>query len=85
MFSGRLRNPTLCGTIACETGKKFNYSLNTQYIYNYDVDVSTLFQGTSENKSTLHVKAQANLNFIAPCQGVIRVGLCKFNLPNDLK
>ncbi|KAL0271734.1 UNVERIFIED_CONTAM: hypothetical protein PYX00_008731 [Menopon gallinae] len=73
IYSSRLRNPTLCGSLTCDASKKFNYSLNTQYVYSYDVDVSTLFQGTSENKSTLHVKAQANLNFIAPCQGVLRL------------
>lgn len=71
-----MKNPNLCGYPACEHSRKFNYLLDTNYVYKYSVDVATLFRGTSENRSTLYVEALVNLKFIAPCQGVLQVCQC---------
>ena len=54
-------------------GSKFNYSTDYSYDYLYSVDVHSLFGGTSENSSRLHVEANILLEFLTPCEGEISV------------
>lgn len=72
-FSDPLKDPNLCGQPACEPGKKFNYATGTKYTHKYSVEVSTLFRGTSENRSTLYTDALVHITFLTPCQGLLQV------------
>lgn len=50
---------------------KFQYGQDNRYLYDYSVDISSLFNGTSKNESTLHVEALVTLDFISECDGIL--------------
>nr|CAI5855622.1 unnamed protein product [Callosobruchus analis] len=52
-----------------------------QQIYKYTVQVRSLFNGTSQNESTLHIQATASLSFLSPCDG--RISLSEVTLKDD--
>jgi hypothetical protein len=54
-------------------GGKFAYLTTTEYVYEYTSEISTLFGGTSTNKSSLYISAQVSLVFPTPCEGVLQV------------
>lgn len=57
---------------------KFKYGPGTQQKYIYSVDVTSLFNGTSKNQSTLYLRGSVSLSFTTPCEGVLT--LSDFNL-----
>nr|CAD7398658.1 unnamed protein product [Timema cristinae] len=52
---------------------KFQYRADTSYQYKYSIDITTLFDGTSKNVSSLYVDAEFNIDFISPCEAVLQV------------
>ncbi|CAG2052919.1 unnamed protein product [Timema podura] len=52
---------------------KFQYRADTSYKYKYSIDITTLFDGTSKNVSSLYVDAEFNIDFISPCEAVLQV------------
>lgn len=50
---------------------KFKYAVGTQQTYKYTVEVSSLFNGTSKNESTLFIEGNVNLKFQTPCEGML--------------
>ncbi|KAL4716783.1 hypothetical protein ACJJTC_001939 [Scirpophaga incertulas] len=53
--------------------EKFKYLSDISYHYEYKVNVETYFAGSSNNRSTLDVTAQAKLQFITPCEGILQL------------
>lgn len=51
--------------------------------YKYYVDISTLFKGTSNNESTLHIESDITLEFLTPCDGLLKIN--DLTLRNKLK
>lgn len=56
-------------------GRKFVYLTTTKYVYEYTSEISTLFGGTSTNKSSLYISAQVSLDFPTPCEGVLQASM----------
>ncbi|KAF5274561.1 hypothetical protein FQA39_LY07173 [Lamprigera yunnana] len=54
-------------------GSKFKYRPGFRQIYSYTVDVASLFNGTSQNESTLHIESTVKLGFISECEGILSV------------
>jgi hypothetical protein len=59
-------------------GKKFAYLTTTKYVYEYTSEISTLFGGTSTNKSSLYISGQVSLDFPTPCEGVLQASMQYF-------
>ncbi|XP_045507000.1 apolipophorins [Colias croceus] len=68
-----LKDPYICGTPTCAASEKFNYLTSVSYHYEYKVNVETYFAGSSNNRSTLDIKTEAILQFIRPCEGILRL------------
>uniref|UniRef100_A0A1Y1LL77 Vitellogenin domain-containing protein n=1 Tax=Photinus pyralis TaxID=7054 RepID=A0A1Y1LL77_PHOPY len=68
-----LRDPSICGKPECKGGDKFKYNPEVQQLYTYNIDIATLFNGTSTNESTLHVEATIKLGFISECEGILSI------------
>lgn len=47
------------------------YQPGTRYEYEYSLDVSNLFVGTSNNASTMHIESKIHLDFLTKCEGVL--------------
>jgi hypothetical protein len=69
---------TIYAYLFLSAGKKFAYQTTTKYVYEYTSEISTLFGGTSTNKSSLYISAQVSLDFPTPCEGVLQVSLQHF-------
>lgn len=48
---------------------KFQYGPTAKQHYKYTVEVSSLFNGTSRNESTLFLEGNVDISFQSPCQG----------------
>ncbi|KAJ8708722.1 hypothetical protein PYW08_010104 [Mythimna loreyi] len=68
-----LKDPYICGPPSCAASEKFKYMLDIIYHYEYTVNVETYFAGSSNNRSTLDVKAEAKIQFITPCEGFLQL------------
>ncbi|XP_077295548.1 apolipoprotein lipid transfer particle [Arctopsyche grandis] len=68
-----LRDPYICGQPTCNTIDKFKYSKYISYHYNYSVTINTVFEGSSENRSTLNVDASVVLEFITECEALLKI------------
>ncbi|KAK4871887.1 hypothetical protein RN001_016011 [Aquatica leii] len=68
-----LKDLNICGKPTCKGGTKFKYRPGVQHIYSYTLDVTSLFNGTSKNESTIHIEATVKLGFISECEGVLSV------------
>lgn len=53
--------------------RKFHYEPDTQQTYSYAIDLVTFFNGTSTNKSLLHVEADVVLDFVSECDGLLSI------------
>ncbi|KAJ8708367.1 hypothetical protein PYW07_010492 [Mythimna separata] len=68
-----LKDPYICGPPSCAASEKFKYLLDIIYHYEYKVNVETYFAGSSNNRSTLYVKAETKIQFITPCEGFLQL------------
>ncbi|KAI8423694.1 hypothetical protein MSG28_012727, partial [Choristoneura fumiferana] len=68
-----LKDPYICGPPSCAESDKFRYLPETIYYYEYKVNVETYFAGSSNNRSTLDIKAEAAIQFIKPCEGLLQL------------
>ncbi|XP_028030625.1 uncharacterized protein LOC114243361 [Bombyx mandarina] len=68
-----LKDPFICGPPSCAQSEKFKYLSDIVYTYEYRVNVETLFAGSSNNRSTLDIKAQTSILFIKPCEGLLQL------------
>ncbi|XP_053620364.1 uncharacterized protein Apoltp [Plodia interpunctella] len=68
-----LKDPYICGQPSCAPSQKFKYLPDVIYHYEYKVNVETYFNGSSNNRSTLDIKAAAKLQFVSPCEGLLQV------------
>lgn len=50
---------------------KFRYLKGIEHKYDYSVAVRTLFNGTSKNESTLFIHAEAEIDFVSECDGLL--------------
>jgi hypothetical protein len=64
--------------VLLSAGMKFAYLTTTKYVYEYTSEISTLFGGTSTNKSSLYISAQVSLVFPTPCEGVLQASMQYF-------
>jgi hypothetical protein len=64
---------TIYAYLFLSAGRKFAYLKTTKYVYEYTSEISTLFGGTSTNKSSLYISAQVSLDFPTPCEGILQV------------
>ncbi|XP_060537065.1 uncharacterized protein LOC132708634 isoform X2 [Cylas formicarius] len=81
-----LENPFICGVPACLSGdSKFKYGPGKYQTYKYSIESRSVFNGTSKNESTLYIEAEASLNFLTPCDGVLTLSEVKLseNIPRD--
>ncbi|CAG9568621.1 unnamed protein product [Danaus chrysippus] len=72
-----LKDPYICGPPTCIPSEKFKYLTDVKYEYEYKVKVETYFAGSSNNRSTLDVSAQATVQFIKPCEGLLQLSNVK--------
>ena len=69
-----LKDPHICGRPQCEyENTKFNYTSNVRYVYDYYSHVTSLFNGTGQNSSDIHVSATVILTFPKKCEGTLRI------------
>ncbi|CAB3225976.1 unnamed protein product [Arctia plantaginis] len=68
-----LKDPFICGTPSCAPSEKFKYLLDVIYYYEYKVNVETYFAGSSNNRSTLDIRAVPKIQFISPCEGLLQL------------
>ncbi|RVE52154.1 hypothetical protein evm_003227, partial [Chilo suppressalis] len=68
-----LKDPYICGLPSCAPSEKFKYLSDITYHYEYKVNVETYFAGSSNNRSTLYVKAQVTVQFITACEGFLKL------------
>ncbi|CAH2241543.1 jg25523 [Pararge aegeria aegeria] len=68
-----LKDPYICGHPTCAPSEKFRYLTPIIYHYEYKTKVETYFAGSSNNRSTLDVKARVTLQFIKPCEGLLQL------------
>ncbi|XP_045454917.1 apolipophorins [Melitaea cinxia] len=68
-----LKDPYICGPPTCAPSEKFKYLSPIIYNYEYKVNVETYFAGSSNNRSTLDIKADAIVQFIKPCEGLLQL------------
>ncbi|XP_060807756.1 uncharacterized protein LOC106135284 [Amyelois transitella] len=68
-----LKDPYICGQPSCAPSEKFKYLPDVIYHYEYKVNVETYFAGSSNNRSTLDVKAAVKLQFVSPCEGLLQI------------
>ncbi|XP_049881187.1 uncharacterized protein LOC126377497 [Pectinophora gossypiella] len=68
-----LKDPYICGPPSCTPPEKFKYLPDVVYHYQYVVNVETYFNGSSNNRSTLDVKADVGVQFITPCEGLLQL------------
>ncbi|CAH1641791.1 unnamed protein product [Spodoptera littoralis] len=68
-----LKDPYICGSPTCNEPEKFKYLLDVIYHYEYKVNVETYFAGSSNNRSTLDVRAVPKIQFITPCEGLLQL------------
>nr|XP_034825791.1 apolipophorins [Maniola hyperantus] len=68
-----LKDPYICGHPTCAQSAKFKYSTQVIYHYEYKTKVETYFAGSSNNRSTLDIKARVTLQFIKPCEGLLQL------------
>lgn len=57
----------------------FRYKTGILHRYKYNVDISSLFKGTSKNESTLYIDSEVTLEFLSPCDGILNVKNLKLN------
>ncbi|CAH1772638.1 unnamed protein product [Owenia fusiformis] len=57
----------------CKESVKFRYQPGTTYSYRYEADTVTSVQGASEEHSSLHIRATANIEVIEPCEMVLKL------------
>lgn len=64
---------------------KFKYGPGKEQTYKYSVAVSSLFNGTSKNESTLYIESKAILSFLTPCDGILTLSDVKLseNIPHE--
>lgn len=69
-----LKDPHICGRPQCEyDNTKFNYTTNIRYVYDYYSHITSLFNGTGQNSSDIHVSATVILTFPKKCEGLLRL------------
>lgn len=68
-----LKDPFICGAPTCSPAEKFKYLLDVIYHYEYKVNVETYFAGSSNNRSTLNIRAVPKIQFISPCEGLLQL------------
>lgn len=51
----------------------FNYKTKIEHNYKYFVNISTLFQGTSKNESSLQIESDVSLEFLSECDGLLQI------------
>ena len=56
-----------------ETTNKFLYRPGKTYQYEFESDITTTIAGTSSEKSTLHMRALAQLETVSTCEMVLKV------------
>ncbi|XP_075986269.1 apolipoprotein lipid transfer particle [Anticarsia gemmatalis] len=68
-----LKDPYICGAPSCAPSEKFKYLSDVIYYYEYKVNVETYFAGSSNNRSTLDIRAVTKIQFISPCEGLLHL------------
>ncbi|XP_047539341.1 uncharacterized protein LOC125072709 [Vanessa atalanta] len=68
-----LKDPYICGPPTCAHAEKFKYLTPIIYNYEYKVNVETYFAGSSNNRSSLNITSGAIVQFIKPCEGLLRL------------
>ncbi|KRT82860.1 hypothetical protein AMK59_3749 [Oryctes borbonicus] len=66
-----LKNPHICGRPTCKGNGKFRYLKGVEHRYMYSVNVRSLFNGTNKNESTLYIQAEAQIDFVSECDGLL--------------
>ena len=70
---GPISNDDTCATATCSESIKFGYSVGSTYRFTYEADTVTSLQGASEEHSSLHVRAAADIHVLSPCEHVLTV------------
>ena len=55
---------------------KFSYEPGKTYEYAYESDLKTWVNGASEDHSSLHIRATAQIEVLSRCEMVLKVGRC---------
>jgi len=66
--------------VCLETTNKFLYRPGKTYEYEFESDITTTIAGTSSEKSSLHLRAVAQLEATSACVMVLRVSRFSFCL-----
>ncbi|XP_053663269.1 uncharacterized protein LOC128712401 [Anopheles marshallii] len=69
-----LKDPRICGRPVCSnTNNKFRYTVGTLYKYDHSMYVKTALVGSGDNVSELHISSVVEIDYYAPCQGILRL------------
>ena len=60
--------------ILADTGK-FDYVPGNTYEYQYEADIKTHIPGTTEEHSSLHLRANVQIEAITKCEMALRVSI----------
>ena len=70
-------------TVCLEAANKFLYLPGKTYEYQFESDITTTTVGTSSAKSSLHMRAVAQLETVSTCEMVLRVSKFFFHCPRQ--
>lgn len=59
--------------------KNFHYKVGVRHDYKYNVDIRTLFSGTSTNESALFIECDVSVEFLTPCDGLLNIKSLKLS------
>uniref|UniRef100_A0A182IB32 Uncharacterized protein n=1 Tax=Anopheles arabiensis TaxID=7173 RepID=A0A182IB32_ANOAR len=68
-----LKDPQICGRPVCSKTSKFRYNVGHLYKYDHSMYVKTALVGSGDNTSELHISSVVEIDFYAPCQGILRL------------
>ena len=61
-----------CSFVVVDTGK-FDYVPENTYEYRYEADIKTHIPGTTEEHSSIHLRANVHIEAITKCEMALRV------------
>uniref|UniRef100_A0A182M2K1 Vitellogenin domain-containing protein n=1 Tax=Anopheles culicifacies TaxID=139723 RepID=A0A182M2K1_9DIPT len=69
-----LKDPRICGRPVCsDANNKFRYNVGSLYKYDHSMYVKTALVGSGDNISELHISSVVEVDYYAPCQGILRL------------
>ena len=64
-----------CFFVFLGESNNFQYTVGNTYTYTYETDTITKVEGATEEHSSLHIQAKADIEVISKCDFVLNVSL----------